>query len=778
METRWILHFPVFPRGLAGTLVLFTLFLFSAQGSRADAVSDWNATANTVMLRSGRPGGAIIVDMAYVHVAIYDAVNAIDRRYTPFAVVPQGPPPWASKEAATAAAAYGVLLDFYPAQKPYLDSVYDAYLHALPNTIGRLYGVAAGENVASAWLALRAADGRNAAVAYTFGSGPGVYQLTPGAPAPPATPQTPWIARMKPFTMLSDSQFRVPPPPELSSELYGRDLNETLRFGARDNSLRTAAMTEIGMFYADNPANQLSRNIRLLAASSGMGLADNARLFAQAYVTIGDGVIATWDSKFRYNRWRPVTAIRAADTDGNASTEPDTAWLPLVVTPGHPEYPAAHGAVTGGYAYALERFFGGASIASVLTSATVPGVAMAEHAFTNTNDIVTEVINARVYGGMHFRTSVERGAAMARQVADWVADHFFRPRSESIPVADLQLWLRADSGLVLNGLNVSRWKDVSGNGNDALQRDTARQPFLLGNAVNGRPALRFDGVNDRLGFTGTTRMSQFSIFIVQKIDSGAADAHYYYPISLGDSTGGYGLSMRNGFSNNSPDEIDPYVDENSWVRAVTPGCSAFGQWKSVCVIANKSMWNTTMLVNGVAAAITPQGTVDAALSVPLGNATGSAHGALGMTDGFPLAYLIARCQVAEVLVYGSALSDSARKAVEQYLALKYNIVAPLGTTAVSQKESATVTGGFALEQNYPNPFNPETRIGFRVGAYGPVKLAVYDMLGREVAVLVNEPKAPGEYAVRFGGPRLASGLYLYRLEAGGVRETRRMLLLK
>ena len=176
-------------------------------------------------------------------------------------------------------------------------------------------------------------------------------------------------------------------------------------------------------------------------------------------------------------------------------------------------------------------------------------------------------------------------------------------------------------------------------------------------------------------------MSQFSMFMVQKIDSGAADEHYYYPISLGDNTGGYGLSMRNDFSNNSPDEIDRYVGVNSWVRAVTPGCAAFGQWKSVCVIANTSMWNTTMHVNGVAATITPQGSDNAALSVPLGNATGSEWGGLGMTYGNPLAYLIARCHVAEVLVYGSALSDSARQAVESYLNSKYGLVQPSIPTA-------------------------------------------------------------------------------------------------
>ena len=1000
---------------LVGAIILF------ASNSIADAVADWNKIANDVFLSSGRPGGAIIVDMAYVHISIYDAVNAIDGRHIPYAVTPSNSVPWASKDAATAAAARRVLLTFYASQQPYIDSVYGAAIALLPNDSTRARGIAIGDTVATRFLALRANDGRNAIVPYTFGSGPGVYQLTPGAPPPPATPQTPWLAQLKPFAMLSPSQFRAPGPPALTSDVYTTDFNEVKRYGAHDSSARTAEQTAIGQFYGENPGGQLSRNIRNLASARGLSIAENARLFAQLYVTIADAVIAGWDSKFHYNFWRPVTAIRAADTDGNPQTLQDTSWLPLLVTPGHPEYPAAHGCVTGGLAYAIERFFDTDQQNVTLTSTSVAGAAMTEHHFTNTQDIVSEVINARVYGGIHYRTSAEHGAMIARKVADWVADHYFKIKNTDIPTAGLQLWLRADAGVTLNGTTVSgwadqsgngndaiqanasrqpllvagalngrpvlrfdgandrlgltgatpmsqislfivqkadagatgpypyypislgdafhdgqvyylsmqndfsiarsdeiepgaglhqwvratvkdcaafgqwkivsvvtdqriwsttlrangvnasiapqesnisisvplgdstgtgvggiggadgvpvgqltfkgdiaevlvyssaltdsarqavenylnskyhvltpsvaglqlwlkadagvdtlngtvsRWHDQSGNGNDALQPDTARQPFLLGNAVNGKPALRFDGVNDRLGFTGTTRMSQFSIFIVQKIDSGAADAHYYYPITLGDNTGDYGLSMRNGFSNNSPDEIDPYVGENSWVRAVTPGCAAFGQWKIVSVIANTSMWNTTMHVNGVSAAITSQGFENAALSVPLGNAASSdIGGGLGMTSGVPIGFLIARCHVAEVLVYGSAISDSARKSVEQYLMLKY-----LGlVTAVAGSGSGYLPERYVLSQNYPNPFNPTTVIRYQLPVDNSVKLVVYDVLGREVAVLVNEHKPAGSYSVQFNASGVASGVYLYRLTTGSFVQTRKMILVR
>jgi hypothetical protein len=744
-----------------------------ASNSRADAVADWNKIANDVFLSSGRPGGAALVDMAYVHIAIYDAVNAIDRTHIPYAVSPSNSVPWASKDAATAAAAHGVLLSLYPQLQVYVDSVYAVFLGALSDDTTKSSGIAIGQEVAKQFLALRANDGRNAVVPYTFGSGPGVYELTPGAAAPPATPQTPWIALLKPFAMHSPSQFRAPGPPALTSAAFAQDFNEVKSYGAHDGSARTVEQTAIGQFYGENPGNQMSRNIRNLASARGLSIVENARLFAQLYVTIADAVIAGWDSKYYYNFWRPVTAIRAADTDGNTQTVQDTSWLPLLVTPGHPEYPAAHGCVTGGLAYAIERFFGTNQQNVTLTSTSVAGAAITEHDFTNTQDIVSEVINARVYGGMHYRTSAEHGAMIGRKVADWVADHYFRPNSSEIPTAGLQLWLSADAGVALNGSSVSSWADQSGNGNDALQPDTARQPFLLGNAANGKPALRFDGVNDRLGLTGTTRMSEFSIFIVQKIDSGFANEHYYYPITLGDQTGTYGLSMRNGFSNNSPDEIDPYVGGESWVSAVTPGCAAFDQWKVVCVIANKAMWNTTMHVNGVAAAIAHQGTHSAALSVPLGTATGSHYGGIGMTDGVPLDYLIARCDVAEVLVYGSALSDSARNAVEQYLMQKY-----LPATAVAGSGSNNLPGRYLLDQNYPNPFNPTTVVSYVLPVDSDVRLVVYDLLGRQVAVLVNEKKAAGSYKVQFNANGLASGVYLYRLTTGSFDQTRKMVVVR
>jgi hypothetical protein len=414
-----------FPR--TGFLVFLSLAFLGPRTARADTVTYWNEVANMVLLNVARGNVPSVVDLGYVHAAIYDAVNAIDGHYSVFAVVPRSPTHGASREAAAAAAAYTILKSFFPTQQAYLDTVYSNYLLSLNGGIAR--GQAVGIEVATTLLALRAGDGRNAAVPYEFQPpGPGVYQITPGAPAPPATPAAPWIAKMKPLAIESPSQFRAYGPPNLTSAQWAKDFNETKEFGALNGSRRTPEQTEIGLFYTEAAATQGSRSLRrFVAVQEHWSVADSARLFAQVYVTAADSDITCWDSKYYYNFWRPVTAIRTADIDGNDATQQDRDWLPLVVTPNHPEYPAAHGCATGALAYALEEFFGTRKVNFTLTSTAVPGVALAEHPFTNTRDIVKEVINARVYGGMHYRTSVVHGSIIARHVARWVSQRYFRP---------------------------------------------------------------------------------------------------------------------------------------------------------------------------------------------------------------------------------------------------------------------------------------------------------------------------------------------------------------
>ena len=391
------------------------------EAARADTITDWNAIGNTAAVtNSGKPPAASAIDLAYTHAAIYDAVNAIDGRYSVFAVRLTGVPSGASKEAAAAAAGYNVLKSLLPAQQAFLDSSYWASLSTIPDGPARADGIAVGEQVAIQFLALRAGDGRNASITYTPGTGPGAWQLTPPAFA---AAQTPWIAQMKPFAIVSNSQFRADGPPSLDSNRWAKDFNETKSLGALNSTTRTAEQTEIGLFYTEHTGAQYARIFRDFAQAQGMNLADNARLFAVLYITLADALIAGWDSKYHFGFWRPVTAIRAADTDGNATTEADGSWSSLATTPNHPEYPSAHGVFTAAYAEALRRFFGTKRITITLTS-TVTGTSRTFH---NTDDLIDEIFEARIYGGLHYRASCVDGLAIGKRVARWVAKHYFRP---------------------------------------------------------------------------------------------------------------------------------------------------------------------------------------------------------------------------------------------------------------------------------------------------------------------------------------------------------------
>jgi hypothetical protein len=408
--------------------VILVLIMLLPTGAKADAVIDWSLIANNVVVvNAATRSPASMIDFAYVHIAIYDAVNAIDGRYSVFSARPSSSAAGASPEAATAAAAYTVLKAFYPAQQAYLDSVYANYLLSLPAGPATTQGIAIGTQVATAFLAHRAGDGRYANVPYVFSFGPGQYQLTPGAPPVPVAPLFPWLAKMKPFALDSSSQFRAEGPPNLTSTLWAEDFNEVKAFGAQNGSARTPEQTETGWFYVENPGGQVNRNLRLIAAAHGLSIADSARFFAQTYVGVADSLIACWDSKYYYNFWRPVTAIRNADSDGNPATEPDLSWSPLSTTPAHPEYPAAHGCVTSAVANSLADFFGDQQLNITLTSTSVPNVPLAVRTFARPQDLINEIIDARIYDGFHYRTSGVHGTVIGNKVAHWVSKHYFLP---------------------------------------------------------------------------------------------------------------------------------------------------------------------------------------------------------------------------------------------------------------------------------------------------------------------------------------------------------------
>jgi hypothetical protein len=404
---------------------------FGPASMAGNAVTDWHAnmeSAVVVTAKKGPPG--VFVFFAYADVAMYDAVNSIDGRFQPFAVrVPATP--GASRDAAASVAAHDVLVHYLPHLAPLqqgtLDAELQASLAAIPDGPAKTEGIGVGHAVAAQWLALRSGDGLEAPVSLSPPSpSPGIWEPVPTYPSPnPITPPpvAEWEAQFKPFALRSADQFLelVPPPPSLTSSTFTSDFNLTKAYGAFNSTVRTAQQTEIGRFWADNTAAQYSRALRGLVESQGLDTADTARLGALSFVTLADSATACFNAKYHYWFWRPFTAIRNADTDGNPNTVADPNWVPLDVTPGHPEYPAAHGCITQALMDTLTAFFQTDEIPYSVTS-TVTGTT---HSFDRFEDVVTEVDNARIFGGMHFHHSVKEGNRLGSQVAEYILNHKF-----------------------------------------------------------------------------------------------------------------------------------------------------------------------------------------------------------------------------------------------------------------------------------------------------------------------------------------------------------------
>ena len=409
-------------RGCA-TVVCTVAVAMIPVAAHADAVLDWNAhAANAIVTVGGQNPPRAFIRLAMVHLAIYDAVNAIEGQpYKSYASTPNVTRP-AAPDAAVAKAAHDVLVALFPAQAADLGAKYAAALATMPDDAARANGVAVGQQAAAAILVARTNDGRDATVTYIPGTGPGVWVPTPPAFLAGLAPETPLV---QPFTLQSASQFRPDAPPDLGSRLWVRDYNEVKAFGPLVGSSRNADQTDIGRFWSDNPPLQWNRAWRALAVGSFLRLAESARYFAMLSTASADSLIACWDAKYHYNFWRPVTAIRAGDTDGNPHTSPQGDWIGQVVTPNHPEYPAGHGCVSAAVTETLERFFGTDEVCFSIDS-NVAGLLSPVRSYERFSDALREVIDARTYGGMHYRNSSKVGAVLGKQVARYALRHNFR----------------------------------------------------------------------------------------------------------------------------------------------------------------------------------------------------------------------------------------------------------------------------------------------------------------------------------------------------------------
>jgi hypothetical protein len=398
-------------------LAAFAPLTLQTGAVRADVILDWNEIALKTIVAVGQRPPDQSRSMALAHVAMFNAVNAIDRRYAPYRFDARAPA-GASGEAAAAAAARGVLIKLVPAQQAAIDKALAASLAAVPEGAGKNAGIALGERAAEAILADRAGDGTDAPDTYRPYTSPGVY-------VPTALPLSSEWPKVKPFVMASPTQFRPGPPPALSSPVWERDYKEIKAVGGRASATRTPEQTEVGRFWALTGPASWNPVVRQLAATKPLGLVENARLFALVYLAATDSFIAVFDAKYAYNLWRPITAIRNGDLEGNGGMERDPAWQPLINTPMHPEYPCAHCISSASVGAVLESQFGTGQVPQVaMTSPTAPGVT---RKWVRIADYVSEVSNARVWSGVHYRNSAEVAEAMGRKIGALTVQDALKP---------------------------------------------------------------------------------------------------------------------------------------------------------------------------------------------------------------------------------------------------------------------------------------------------------------------------------------------------------------
>ena len=400
------------------TAVLAVAVLAAPATAHADMVTQWNENAATaIYVTAAQPPPQSVPHLAMVQGAVYDAVNAIDRGHEGYLISTRLATPFDSKEAAAATAAYRVLLKLVPAQEPVLSAQYAASLLTIPDGTSKTRGIAVGEAAAAAMIAARTADGRFGAPGFPTGPGAGVWR-----PVLPAFVNDPngWLRDVTPFMIRSSSQFRSKGPYRLKSRKYTREFKQVKELGQDTSTERTADQTHAALYWMENPPRTWNRIFQTLSTQEGLTLTENARLFGMLYLTAADTLISVWDDKAYWSFWRPIAAIREADTDGNPRTEPDPNWLPLVPTPPYPDHPSGHSGFSGSIVETLQDFFGKDRV-----SLTDTNVAGRTRSWTRFSDMIDEIVYARMWSGIHFLNPDKQGAEMGEDVANYRERHFF-----------------------------------------------------------------------------------------------------------------------------------------------------------------------------------------------------------------------------------------------------------------------------------------------------------------------------------------------------------------
>jgi hypothetical protein len=384
----------------------------------ADVVVEWNENAQTAIIATALQGPTVAyLHFAMVQGAVYDAVNAIEGGHEPYLGAPAMADPDDSSAAAAAQAAHDVLVGLFPSQQATLDTKLAATLAGIPDGPAETGGVEVGAAAAAAMLVARTNDGRFTTFTVVEGFDAGEWRRTPPLfvfePAP-------WVGNVKPFIVPDVTKLRSDGPNALTSAAYAQDFNEVKAYGSLTSTVRTADQTDAALFWQANGAGLFNQIFRQLANTQGLDIAEAARLFAMADMAGADGAIGCWNDKYHWKFWRPITAIRLADTDENPATQADPDWTPLFATPPFPEHPSGHSCVSGAVTSTLSDFFGTKKIA-FSTFSTFSGTT---REFDRFSDAIKEIIDARVWAGIHFRTADVQGSVMGKKISHYVRDYF------------------------------------------------------------------------------------------------------------------------------------------------------------------------------------------------------------------------------------------------------------------------------------------------------------------------------------------------------------------
>jgi hypothetical protein len=387
--------------------------------ARADVITDWNVAAIAAMKAANIGGNPWTRNLAMMHVAMSDAVNSVQNKYALYETAGAMRNPDASAEAAAAAAARFILVQQVPAQKAIIEQAFEATIKGVPDSAARTAGIALGEKCAAAVLADRASDRTDVPDTYRPVTTPGVWIPT----TPPIFAE---YAQAKPWVIEKADAMRPGPPPDLKSELYARDYNETKDFGGARSTKRTPEQTAAVKFWTQsNLGTGWQEATRQISEAKKLSLADNARLFALLNMAIANTFILDWDAKFNYGSWRPVTAIRNGDRDGNDATERDPGWTSFNATPMHPEYPSQAAIIAGAVIGIFEGVLGpGLDVPVTATDLIDPKL---QRSFPNIRLMAAEVQDVRIWGGVHFRNSLKVGYDLGMKISGFMVQNALKP---------------------------------------------------------------------------------------------------------------------------------------------------------------------------------------------------------------------------------------------------------------------------------------------------------------------------------------------------------------